>query len=132
MLYNQIINVLIKLPSIYFHLYRKWKIQLGAFNLKNETREEWTERGIKEILIHPQFEASSEMSNYDVAILSLESAVQFHNNIRPVCLPEAPTSDAGHLAGAAVSVSGWGKTNEILSSASETLKTAHISVYNQR
>jgi len=68
------------------------------------------------------------MSNYDVAILSLESAVQFHNNIRPVCLPEAPSSDADHLAGAALSVSGWVKTNEL----SETLKTAHISVYNQR
>ncbi len=42
------------------------------------------------------------------------------------------TPEADHLAGTAVSVSGWGKTNELSSSASETLKTAHISIYNQR
>ena len=112
--------------------YRKWKIQLGAYNLTHKTEEEWTERSIKEIIIHPQFEASSKAAYHDVAILILESAVQFDNNIRPVCLPEAPSSDADHLSGAAVSVSGWGKTDEYTTSASENLKTAHISVYNQR
>ncbi len=67
-----------------------------------------------------------------MAILILESAVQFDNKIRPVCLPEAPSSDADHLTGTSASVSGWGKTNEFDSFASETLKTAHISLYNQR
>ncbi len=120
-----------KFLSIY-NLFRKWKIQLGSYNLKHKTEEKWTERGIKEIIIHPQFENNSKSAYYDVALLVLESAVQFDNKIRPVCLPESPSSDADHLAGAAASVSGWGKTNEFTSFASETLKTAHISVYNQR
>ena len=45
---------------------------------------------------------------------------------------DSSSPEADHLAGTAVSVSGWGKTNELSLSASETLKTAHISIYNQR
>ena len=110
---------------------RNWRVQLGAYNLTDDSEEEWTERTIKEITIHPQFEKKSKAAYHDVAILILESAVQFDDTIRPVCLPEESNIEVNHMAGAAASVSGWGKTNDF-SSASETLKTAHISVYNQR
>jgi hypothetical protein len=75
---------------------------------------------------------SSKAAYHDVAVLVLESAVQFNDNIRPVCLPDIPSPEADHLAGVAVSVSGWGKTNEFETFPSDTLKTAHLSVYNQR
>jgi len=64
--------------------------------------------------------------------LILGKAVHFDDNIRPVCLPEAPSPEADHLTGTSVSVSRWCKTNELALSASDTLKTVHISVYNQR
>ncbi len=67
-----------------------------------------------------------------MAILILESAVLFDDTIRPVCLPEAPTLEVDHFAGTAASVSGWGKANEFATFPSDTLKTAHISIYNQR
>ncbi len=62
----------------------------------------------------------------------MEEAVVFSNKIRPVCLPEAPSDDADHLAGTAVSVSGWGKINNQTAGPSETLKTAKLHIYNQR
>ena len=104
---------------------------MGAFNL-TDLEEEWTERAIKNIRVHPQYDKTSEAAYYDVAILILDSAVKFSKQIRPVCLPNSPSIEADHLAGTAVSVSGWGKTDESSSSASETINTAHISIYNQR
>ncbi len=55
---------------------RDWLIQFGAFNLKDEGDEEWTEKRIKEVKIHPKFEVNSKSAYYDVAILVLESPVQ--------------------------------------------------------
>ena len=112
--------------------FRDWAVQLGAYNLKDEGDEEWIEKRIKETKIHPKFELNSKAAYFDVAILVLDSPVVFCDSIRPVCLPNAPSDDADHLIGAAVSVSGWGKTDELSPSVSETLKTAHITVYKQR
>ena len=65
-------------------------------------------------------------------LVRLEKAIVFSNDIRPVCLPEAPSDQADHLAGIAVSVSGWGKIENQASGPSEVLRTAHIQIYNQR
>jgi len=71
-------------------LSRSWIVRLGSFNLTDD-KEEWTEKAIKEIKIHPQFEKTSKTAYHDVAVLILESAVIFDDNIRPVCLPDSPS-----------------------------------------
>ncbi len=111
-------------------IFRQNVTQLGVYNLKDEN-EEWTERKIAKISIHPEFDRNSEAAYNDVAVLTLEEPVVFSNDIRPVCLPEI-SNDSDHLAGAAVSISGWGNTDQQADGPSDTLQTAHIQIYNQR
>ncbi len=111
--------------------FRQALVQLGAYNLKDEVQV-WTERKIKSISIHPDYDKDSEAAYNDVAVFTFEKAVVFSDIIRPVCLPETPSDEIDHLSGSAVSVSGWGKIGNQATGPSETLKTAHIQVYNQR
>jgi hypothetical protein len=92
----------------------------------------WSERNITNISVHPGFNRTSEAAYYDVAILTLGEAVEFNDDIRPVCLPAGPMNKADHLTGLAVSISGWGKTDNYASATSDILKTANSRIYNQR
>ncbi len=94
--------------------------------------EYWSERKIKKKIVHPDFDRIKNASYYDVSILILEEAVVFSDKIRPICLPESPSVEADHLAGVAVSVSGWGVTDVDAIDASDTLKTARMTIYQQR
>jgi hypothetical protein len=100
--------------------------------LKHKNLEGWTEREIVKITVHPEFNRYLDAAYNDVAILKLAKGVEFTKNVRPICLPEAPSDDPDHLSGKAVSVSGWGKINNQAPRPSDTLKTAHIRVYEQR
>ena len=113
------------------YFFRQYLVQFGAFNLTDEN-EVWTERKIRNISVHPDYDRYSEAAYNDVTVLTLEKAVVFSDDIKPVCLPEAPSDQTDHLAGTAVSVSGWGKIENQAAGPSETLKTAHIQIYNQR
>ncbi len=94
--------------------------------------EKWIERKIRDISTHPDFYKKTGASYNDVAVLTLDKAVVFSDNIRPVCLPETAVEKADHLTGSAVSVSGWGITSVRTTEPSEVLKTAHVQIYNQR
>jgi hypothetical protein len=102
-------------------------VQLGAYNLKNKN-EDWTERKIEDIYVHPDFDISSEAAYNDAAVLKLSEAVIFSDIVRPICLPKDPTFKADHLAGGTVSVSGWGEHK----SSSDTLKSADMKINDQR
>jgi len=98
--------------------------------LKNR-EENWTEITIKDIISHPDFNRIPNAAYNNVAILKLKKGVVFSDTIRPICLPE-PSAEVDHLAGVIASVSGWGANDADAVSASETLKTAHKKVYQQR
>ena len=113
-------------------IFRHLVVQLGAYNLKHKNSEGWTEGEIININVHPDFNKHFGAAYNDVAILKLKKGVEFTNNIRPICLPEAPSDEPDHLAAKSVSVSGWDKTDNLDPRPSDTLKTAHIQVYEQR
>ncbi len=46
-------------------------------------------KNISEVLIHPKYENSS---NYNVALLKMDSNVTFTKHIKPICLPRKPVS----------------------------------------
>ncbi len=111
------------------YVYRQFAAQLGVFDLKNQKSENWTERNITETSAYPDFGESSGAIYYDVAVLTLEYGVVFSNNIRPICLPDFPSSEPNHISVEPLSVSGWGKAyNET----SETLKTERLQIYKER
>ena len=100
--------------------------------MKHKNSEGWTEGEIINISVHPDFNRHLNNAYNDIAILKLGKGVHFTNNIRPICLPEAPSDDPDHLAAKSVSVSGWRKIDNQAPCPSDTLKTAHIQVYEQR
>ncbi len=122
---------LVNLPYSYFIFFREHLVQLGAYNLSG-LNETWTERNITKISVHPDFNITSEAAYYDVAIITLGEAVEFNDDIRPICLPGGPMNKADHLTGLAVSISGWGLTDNDPSAKSDILKTANLRIYNQR
>jgi hypothetical protein len=107
-------------------------VQFEAFNLSNYNNENWTERQIKKIEIHPEFDVTSKAAYYDVAILTLKDPIKFSHNIRPVCLPTSASNDFDNFRGKLLSVSGWGKADFDSRNPSEILKIAHVNVFKQR
>uniref|UniRef100_A0A4W3GTD6 Peptidase S1 domain-containing protein n=1 Tax=Callorhinchus milii TaxID=7868 RepID=A0A4W3GTD6_CALMI len=64
----------------------------------------WTESFIKQILIHPRYNSTTQ--DYDVALIQLQKPLQYNDYVRPACLPEA-TQDL-ELPSLCV-VTGWGQ-----------------------
>ncbi|RWS25124.1 uncharacterized protein B4U80_09205 [Leptotrombidium deliense] len=62
-------------------------------------------RKAKRVIIHPEF--SRKRLENDIAIIELESEVNFDENIQPICLPKADEDFTNCMA----YVSGWGKTS---------------------
>ena len=60
------------------------------------------ERNIAKIIIHPNFDPIN-LSN-DIALLKLDTSLQFNFNVQPICLPSRDEDFAGHLG----HISGFG------------------------
>ena len=71
---------------------------------QNCTRKKEVEYKIKDFFIHPEFN----FPYFDVAILELESSIEFTKGIASICLS---TESADEIRGRAVSLSGWGSVN---------------------
>ncbi len=61
---------------------------------------------IKRFVKHPRYKAR--MAYYDLAVITLETSVNFTNEIYPICLPNQPFEGIDHFAGDLVILTGWG------------------------
>ncbi|XP_076228713.1 uncharacterized protein LOC116431886 isoform X2 [Nomia melanderi] len=84
-----------------------WMIQLGITRRHSHTYF-GQKLKVKRVVPHPNYNMGIANDN-DVALFQLEKPVQFHDDLRPVCLPSADT----HLVpGTLCTVIGWGKKND--------------------
>ncbi|XP_063285650.1 serine protease 27-like [Pelobates fuscus] len=83
-----------------------YRIYLGAYQLTNLQDPNVVSRGLKQIIIHPNFKY--EGSSGDIALVELERPVQYTNYILPVCLP-SPSVNLPE--GTSCWATGWGDSN---------------------
>ncbi|CAK9832349.1 Atrial natriuretic peptide-converting enzyme [Anthophora retusa] len=88
-----------------------WTIQLGITRRHSHTYLGQKLR-VKKVVPHPNYNMGVSQDN-DVALFQLEKRVQFHEHIRPVCLPTVKTE---LIPGTLCTVIGWGKKNDTDSS----------------
>ncbi|KAF7991738.1 hypothetical protein HCN44_010539 [Aphidius gifuensis] len=88
-----------------------WTIQLGITRRHAHTYL-GEKRKVKRVVPHPHYNMGSAHDN-DVALFQLEKPVNFHEHLRPVCLPKHDTEIA---PGTICTVIGWGKKEDTDSS----------------
>ena len=74
--------------------------------MRVDSTSEQTRRA-KEIHVHPQY--NTKTSDYDLALIKLESPVQLNDRVKTACLPGPNTQ---FPAGTNCIISGWGKLRE--------------------
>ncbi|XP_076384843.1 uncharacterized protein LOC117228049 isoform X2 [Megalopta genalis] len=84
-----------------------WTIQLGITRRHSHTYYSQKLK-VKNVVSHPNYNLGIAHDN-DVALFQLEKRVQFHDDLRPVCLPSA---DKVLVPGTVCTVIGWGKKND--------------------
>ncbi|KFO95039.1 Suppressor of tumorigenicity 14 protein, partial [Calypte anna] len=83
-----------------------WRAYMGLHTI-NEKSNRVAMRPIKKILVHPQYDQS--ISDYDIALLEMETPVFFSELVQPICLPSTSRVFA---YGSACYVTGWGAITE--------------------
>ncbi|XP_063928244.1 proclotting enzyme-like isoform X1 [Zophobas morio] len=81
-------------------------VRLGDHNIKTSTEIRHVEKRVKRIVRHRGFDPRTLYN--DIAILTLDSPVQFSQQIRPICLPSGGSDFAGQTG----TVIGWGSLRE--------------------
>ncbi|KYN04551.1 Atrial natriuretic peptide-converting enzyme, partial [Cyphomyrmex costatus] len=88
-----------------------WTIQLGITRRLSHTYL-GQKLKVKRVIPHPYYNLGVAHDN-DVALFQLEKRVQYHEHLRPVCLP---TADTNLTPDTKCTVIGWGKKNDTDSS----------------
>ncbi|XP_077000714.1 plasma kallikrein isoform X1 [Tamandua tetradactyla] len=83
-----------------------WRIYSGLLNLSEITKETAFSR-IKEIIIHQQYTASER--GHDIALIKLETPLNYTESQKPICLPFKDDSNAIYTN---CWITGWGFTEE--------------------
>lgn len=79
-------------------------VRLGEHDYRKSEESPHIECRIANITNHPDF--NSDTYAYDIALITLETPVQYNDHIRPVCLPPPEES----FTGVEATVTGWGTT----------------------
>ncbi|XP_040211721.1 serine protease 33-like [Rana temporaria] len=85
----------------------QYKVYLGVLQLSNLSSPNIVERGVKKVIIHPDF--VEEGAGGDIALIELDKPVSFTTSILPVCLlPQ----NVHLLEGTLCWATGWGDLSE--------------------
>uniref|UniRef100_A0A803W3Q1 Transmembrane serine protease 7 n=1 Tax=Ficedula albicollis TaxID=59894 RepID=A0A803W3Q1_FICAL len=76
-------------------------------NLRKRDIAGWGLLSITRIIVHPQYDQS--ISDYDIALLEMETPVLFSELVQPICLP---STSRVFLYGTVCYVTGWGAIKE--------------------
>lgn len=83
------------------------RIRVGEYDFSSVSEQyPYVERGVARKAVHPKYNFYT--YEYDLALVKLDSAVQFAPHIAPICLPA--TDDL--LVGENATVTGWGRLSE--------------------
>ncbi|NXX40024.1 ENTK Enteropeptidase, partial [Tricholaema leucomelas] len=81
----------------------RWKAVLGLYDQSDMTHLSTVVQNIDQIITNPHYMKSTKDS--DIALMHLESKVQYTDYIQPICLPE---KNQQFLPGTNCSIAGWG------------------------
>uniref|UniRef100_A0A8C5FFD9 Chymotrypsin-like protease CTRL-1 n=1 Tax=Gadus morhua TaxID=8049 RepID=A0A8C5FFD9_GADMO len=84
------------------------------------------QRSVRQILIHPSYNVSP-LNGSDLALLLLDSAVQYSNYIRPVCLADSASTFNDTFC----YLTGWGKQTQNANAVSNVIQRALIPVVSR-
>ena len=87
-----------------------------------------TEKKIAKIIIHSSY--VNGISYHDVAIVVLESELEYNDAINKICMPEEATLDGSNLYDRAATLTGWGST-VAKGPASSVLRQAQLTIFAQ-
>lgn len=90
------------------HDVQQLTVRLGDHNIRVSNEVKHIEKRVKRLVRHKGFEMRTLYN--DVAVLTLDSPVQYTRTIRPICLPPAGTTT--DYAGLTATVIGWGSLRE--------------------
>ncbi|XP_061844671.1 suppressor of tumorigenicity 14 protein [Colius striatus] len=110
--------------SVRYSVPSGWRAYMGLHTI-NEKSNRIAMRSIKRIIIHPRYDQS--ISDYDIALLEMETPVFFSELIQPICLP---STSRVFVYGTICYVTGWGAIKEN-SHLVKTLQEARVRIINQ-
>jgi len=79
------------------------KVALGEHDIQKDVETKTAQQIMGSAIVHPQWNRAQ--TEHDIAIIKLNSAVTFNDNVVPACLPTDKTKT---YAGQSAVVSGWG------------------------
>lgn len=82
-------------------------VRLGDYNIRTPSEVRHIEKKVKRVVRHRGFDSRTLYN--DIAILTLDSPVQFSGQVRPICLPTGGEQYTGRHA----TVIGWGSLHEM-------------------
>ena len=83
------------------------RIRVGEYDFSHVQEQlPYVERGVSKKIVHPKYNFFT--YEYDLALVKLETPLEFTDHIAPICLPG--TEDL--LVGANATVTGWGRLSE--------------------
>ena len=86
------------------------------------------EKKIAKIIIHSSYVKG--ISYHDVAIVILQTELEFNDAINKICMPEKATLDGSNLYDRAATLTGWGST-VAKGPASSVLRQAQLTIFAQ-
>nr|XP_009912892.1 PREDICTED: suppressor of tumorigenicity 14 protein-like [Haliaeetus albicilla] len=110
--------------SVRYSVPSGWRAYMGLHTI-NEKNNRVAMRSIKRIIVHPQYDQS--ISDYDIALLEMETSVFFSELVQPICLP---STSRIFVYGTVCYVTGWGAIKEN-SHLAKTLQEARVRIINQ-
>uniref|UniRef100_UPI00358F3A4A transmembrane protease serine 3-like n=1 Tax=Myxine glutinosa TaxID=7769 RepID=UPI00358F3A4A len=104
----------------------RWDVYGGLIDLATKS---WTgsSSGVSSIVSHPLY--NSKTQDYDIALMKLQSKMQFSSKMLPVCLPFKGLKFADEKK---CFISGWGHTSQYGSSIPDDLQKAEIELINSK
>ncbi|CAH1989251.1 unnamed protein product [Acanthoscelides obtectus] len=100
-------------------------VRLGDHNIKTSSEVRHVEKRVKRVVRHRGFDSRTLYN--DIAILTLDSPVEFSHQIRPICLPSGNNDHAGKTG----TVIGWGSLRES-GPQPAVLQEVNIPIWNNR
>jgi len=98
------------------------KVALGEHDIQKDVETKTAQQIVGSAIVHPQWNRAQ--TEHDIAIIKLNSAVTFNDNVVPACLP---TDKKKTYAGKSAVVSGWG-AEAFRGAGSSVLKETRIKI----